>query len=194
MTAIRITPFVPSALEVVYRVFATATPDQLDREATGFLVSQYSLDGFRDFLVARQAYVAYQGDIAIGFAVVALPTLDQMEPIRWFGTPVVDAGDGNLLWIKMVAVLPTHKRQGVATALYQHLFQMHLQTRFITGLYEVPIHNRASSEFHLALGFQRVGVIERIRDAAGADTTTQSRTGIYYRSISTNSSEVNHVS
>lgn len=194
MTAIRITPFVPSALETVYRVFATATPDRPDLEASGFLVSQYTLDGLRDFLAARQAYVAYQEGLAIGYVVIALPTCDQMEPIHWFGTPIPDGGDSRLLWIKMVAVLPTHKRQGVATALYQHVFAAHPQSAFITGLYEVPIHNRASSQFHLALGFQRVGVIERIRDAAGADATTQSRTGIYYRSISTNSSEVNHVS
>lgn len=181
MVATQITPFVPTALEAVYHVFATAAPDQPDREASGFLVSQYTLAGFREFLAARQAYVAYQEGLAIGFVVIALPTLDQMEPIRWLGTPVLDAGDGRLLWIKMVAVLPTYKRQGIATALYQHIFAAHSESTFITGLYEVPLHNRASSAFHLALGFQRVGVIERFVDEMNVNQPQCRVTGIYYR-------------
>lgn len=158
-------------------MFCASTPDRPDAEATGFLLSQYSVEAFWDFLAVRTAYVACQANEPIGFTVIARPTPDQMEPIRWFGTPLLNQGGGRLLWIKMVAVLPAYKRQSVGSALYRHLFQTHPHSAFITGLYEYPLCNRASSAFHLALGFQRVGVIERIDN----DAVARKVTGIFYK-------------
>ena len=180
MRKIHIAPVTPEDLRAVYRVFCMAAADRPDAETTGFLLSQYSVEAFWAFLAARTAYVARRADEVSGFVVIARPTPDQMGPIRWFGAPILDKNDGRLLWIKMVAVLPTHKRQGVATVLYQYLFQRHAQAAFITGLYESPLNNRASSAFHLTLGFQRVGVIERI-DGGAPNGSGRRTTGIYYR-------------
>lgn len=173
----RIVPVTRADLDAVYQVFCTAAPDSTYAEETGFLLSQYNIEAFWAFLKTRTAYLAQKNDTIVGYVVIARPTPDQMEPIRWFDGPIVDESDGRLLWIKMVAVLPVYKRQGVASALYRHLFQTHPHVAFITGLYEYPLPNRASSAFHLALGFQRVGVIERIE----TNNVAQRVTGIFYK-------------
>lgn len=180
MTAIQIIPYQPVDVEALYQIFATATPQRQDAEASGFLLSQYTVDGFGDFLATRQSYIAYHAAVAVGFVVIAPPTRDQMDPIEWIGTPPRDEGDGCLCWIKMVAVLPSHKRHGVATSLYHHLFDTHPHVAFITGLYETPLNNRASAQFHLALGFQRVGVIAR-SNISPTGKHAHRVTGIYYR-------------
>ena len=177
---LHIAPITRADLAAVYHVFCKAAPDRPDAEAAGFLLSQYTVEAFWAFLEARLAYVAQKDGETIGFVVIARPTQDQMGPIRWFGRPILDNSDDQLLWIKMVAVSPTHKRQGVATALYRYLFQTHSPAAFITGLYEYPLHNRASAKFHLALGFQWVGMIERTNGVA-TNELDRRVTGIYYR-------------
>ncbi|MEM7129415.1 MAG: GNAT family N-acetyltransferase [Chloroflexota bacterium] len=181
MTAsLKIAPVKREDLDVLYQVFAAASSDRSDSETNGFFLSQYSVEGFWAFLAERTAYAAWQANALVGYVVIARPTPDQMDPIRWFDEPLRDEGDGRLLWLKMVAVLPRYKRQGVATALYRHLFQTHAKVDFITGLYEYPLNNRASAALHLALGFQRVGIIERETDET--DETDERRvTGIFYK-------------
>jgi ribosomal protein S18 acetylase RimI-like enzyme len=190
MVSLKIAPALRQDLDALYRVFAKATPSRPNAEAAGFLLSQYSVEGFWSFLATRTAYVAWQADAAVGFVVIASPTPDQMNPVSWFCGPIRNEGDGQLLWIKMVAVLPSYKRQGVATALYRHLFQTHSNADFITGLYEYPLNNRASTAFHLALGFQRVGIIERNINKPEARRIT----GIFYRPLAEKVIKTNHVS
>lgn len=189
MTLMQIAPVTQADLPALYQLFATAAPDRPDAEATGFLRSQYSLETFWAFLKDRQAYVAQQQGTALGFVVIARPTPDQMDQVHWFARPPqrpAGAGqvawwDEQLYWIKMVAVLPTAKRQGVATALYHYLFVLQPQSAFITGLYEAPLNNRASAAFHLALGFARVGVIDWSHEGPVVDEAARRLTGIYYR-------------
>ena len=190
MDAIHIAPVTQADLPALYQLFTTAAPDRPDAEATGFLRSQYNLETFWAFLKDRQAYVAQQQGTALGFVVIARPTPDQMDQVHWFARPPqrpAGAGqvawwDEQLYWIKMVAVLPTAKRQGVATALYHYLFVLQPQSAFITGLYEAPLNNRASAAFHLALGFTRVGVIGWTAEGPVVEEAARRLTGIYYRS------------
>ncbi len=181
MLNLHIRPVTRTDLTAVYTIFGEARADRPAAEEAGFLLSQYTPDAFWDFLAVRQSYLAEQDGIAIGFVVIAPPTPDQMDPIRWSAAPIRGDENGQLLWLKMVAVLPTHKRQGVATALYKHLFVAHPEAAFITGLYEYPLNNRASAAFHFALGFQRVGLIQRTMKQGVPDEADLRIIGIYYR-------------
>lgn len=66
----------------------------------------------------------------------------------------------NLYFIEKVAVAEHAMGLGIGRKLYEHLFATHPNNTFFTALVEKPITNTASKNFHLKMGFHRVGTFE----------------------------------
>lgn len=61
-------------------------------------------------------------------------------------------------WIAKVAVTPSHKRQGLATMLYEQMLSDFSEYTPFTATAFSPIRNIASEVFHSAIGLRKVGL------------------------------------
>jgi GNAT superfamily N-acetyltransferase len=147
----------------LYSIFQQATPDRPHAEEHGFLRSQYDEDAFAAFLSRCVVYHATVRREPAGFVVVEPLRFTDLPEIAWEIPPdeVASLAQRALLWLRMAAVAPAFSRQGVGTALYQHVQQCYTSWDLLTGLYEQPLNNLASRQFHASLGFQRIGEVRR---------------------------------
>ena len=163
----------------LYPIFLDATPHHPDAPDRGFLLSGYSESDFEAFLERSTVYGAFASAAFVGFVVVEAVAFERLDSITWHLSTeelrILEAMD--LVWIRMLAVLPQVARRGIGTALYHRLYQEYESTGLLTGLYEHPLDNRASRRFHLQLGFSRIGESRLRRDGEPMVW----RTGIYYR-------------
>ncbi len=119
----------------------------------GFLVSGY---GFQEYLerANRGELFVYDKNGAIqGFLSTKLGLERDIRVEKWIEEDKIP----HLKWIEQVGVSPTSARSGVATALYQYLFETQPEKHFITSLAESPYFNQASRAFHLKMGFSKLG-------------------------------------
>ena len=74
----------------------------------------------------------------------------ELTDLALLGTP-------DLVWIAKVAASLTHRRQGVASKLYEHLFREFSASAFMTATLLTPFHNIPSQALQEAHGFANVG-------------------------------------
>jgi predicted GNAT superfamily acetyltransferase len=148
----------------------------------GFLLGMPDETEYLRFLHADALWVCQQQEAIVGF-VIAYPSTSilyqgmaqRFAQITWEDRPLVAAE--RLVYIDKVATRPNQRRQGIARALYEHLFREFADAGFWAGIAEQPWANFGSVTFHVRLGFRRIGTF-RADAFAGLQGYTS---GIYFR-------------
>ena len=147
----------------LYPIFEQATPDRPHAEEQGFQRSKYDEEAFAAFLSRCVVYHATVRREPVGFVVVEPLRFTDLPAIAWEIPPneVASLAQGALLWLRMTAVVPAFSRRGVGTALYRHVQSNYAEWDLLTGLYEQPLNNLTSRQFHASFGFRRIGEVCR---------------------------------
>jgi predicted GNAT superfamily acetyltransferase len=151
----------------------------------GFLLGITDETEYLRFLHAHALWVCQQQEAIVGF-VIAYPSTSvlyagmaqRFAQITWEERPL--EATERLVYIDKVATRPSQRRQGIARALYEHLFTEFADYGFWAGIAEQPFTNPGSVTFHVRLGFRRIGTF-RADAFAGLKGYTS---GIYLRAAS----------
>jgi predicted GNAT superfamily acetyltransferase len=128
----------------------------------GFLLGMPDETEYLRFLHANALWVCQQQEAIVGF-VIAYPSTSvlyqgmaqRFAQTTWESRPLV--ATERLVYIDNVATRPSQRRQGIARALYEHLFSEFADYGFWAGIAEQPWANPGSVTFHVRLGFRRIG-------------------------------------
>jgi predicted GNAT superfamily acetyltransferase len=175
----------PSSLHeclAIARDVSLATDRSLEQ---GFLLGMPDETEYLGFLRANALWVCQQQETIVGF-VIAYPSssvlsqgmAQRFAQITWEARPLV--ATERMVYIDKVATRPSQRRQGIARALYEHLFSAFADYGFWAGIAEQPLANPGSVTFHVRLGFRRIGTF-RTDAFAGLTGYTS---GIYFRAAS----------
>jgi ribosomal protein S18 acetylase RimI-like enzyme len=135
-----------------------------DRAAsvTGFLLGATSVARFREYSESASLYVARDCDTIIAF-LIAYPRgsvhFDELLPlfsqVEWTEPSIAEGQQ--LMYVAKKTVHPDYRRRGVATSLYEFVFNRFPEYCFIGVTVEKPILNVPSQQFRLRHGFRRAG-------------------------------------
>lgn len=135
-------------------------------EKAGFLLGTETVEDYRDFLREGITFLAEDAAGKLqGFLIAYLhdsPLVARHADGLFHATWETASPMGvPFCYVEKVAVSPQARRQGIAQALYAHLFERVADRPFLAAIVEAPHCNRASREFHSILGFERVGMFLR---------------------------------
>ncbi|MEW2619811.1 GNAT family N-acetyltransferase [Streptomyces sp. NPDC048106] len=120
---------------------------------TGFLVSDYTIDDYRERLTsAEHFWVAVKGTDVVGFLLAYSDA--RIGPEEWLNHRIKSTM-GAFLVIKQVCVAQSVARAGVGSRLYHHVLEQWTQSPVIAAVVSEP-YNEASVGFHRKLGFDEL--------------------------------------
>ncbi len=125
-----------------------------DAEKFGFLVSRFAEEDYTRFLqYADHFYVMTKTDELMGFLLAYSSNF--IKPDEWLNMLIRARHPEPFVLIKQIAVHPHHQGQGVASHLYNYLFdQVRGRPLFTVIVIDPP--NRRSIAFHERMGFHKV--------------------------------------
>jgi len=136
--------------------------NRADAPEQGFLRGGESVETYRQFLTNDIFYVAHLQEQLAGFLVILRTGSPRFEKLRGmreaFEISRTDLFElPNLLWGAKIAIRPELMRQGVASELCRRFIQDHGDANIVTTTAAIPKLNIPSRDFHIALGFERIG-------------------------------------
>ena len=127
-------------------------PDQSER--LGFLVSEFTKEDYLSYIEkADHFYVLYQGHGLCGFLYAY--SSDLIAENEWMNQLIKSQHPDPFVLIKQICIQPFLMGKGLATHLYQHLFQQTTDCPLFTVIVTEP-HNQRSVDFHRGHGFKEV--------------------------------------
>lgn len=149
-------------------------------EKSGFLVSEFSLEIYEQYLQSKQYFfVAESNKKIVGF-LLAYESTD-IAPDETLNTLLKTNLQTSFVLIKQICVAKDQKGLGIASRLYQYLFETASTPRFAAAIVMEPF-NEASISFHERKGFNKLCDIV---PPADADGTVRSR-GVWFRDLQKN--------
>jgi GNAT superfamily N-acetyltransferase len=139
-----------SIAEIAASLSVGMSPKHVDGDQ-GFLVSEYTQADYERFMNhGADFFSAIAGSVILGF-LFGYPA-DSSLNAQWLKELLRPHRSADSHVIKQVAVRAGWSGSGVATALYQRLFDEYPGSRFIAVIVSTP-RNRRSERFHLKNGF-----------------------------------------
>ena len=136
---------------------ARSNIDPKDANNLGYLVSDYTIDDYKQFLeFADYFYVILQGDVCVGYLMAysdyRIPDNDHIA-YRYLSESY---GGKHFVLINQVCVRPQLRRKGIAHQLYSTLKREAEGADLLAAIIVDP-PNRASTTFHDSEGFEEIG-------------------------------------
>ena len=125
-----------------------------DAAELGFLVSDFQEADYRDFLRrANHFYIVLENENVCGF--VLAYSNDRIQENEWLNLRIQSRHSDPFIVIKQICIRPDLIGTGLATLLYQHLFNQTQGCPLFTAIVLEPLNNR-SVVFHEKRGFKKV--------------------------------------
>ena len=120
----------------------------------GFLVSEFTKEDYLSYIQnADHFYVLYEGDALCGFLYAY--SSDLITENEWMNQLIKSKHPEPFVLIKQICIQPHLMGKGLATHLYQHLFQQTADCPLFTVIVTEP-YNQRSVDFHKGHGFKEV--------------------------------------
>lgn len=120
----------------------------------GFLVSDFQEKDYLSFIhKADYFYVLYEGDSLYGFLYAY--SSDLITGNEYVNQLITTDYSESFVLIKQICIQPSLVGQGLATYLYQYLFDQTMEYSLFTAIVLEPFNQR-SVTFHERLGFQQI--------------------------------------
>lgn len=124
----------------------------------GFLVSEFNEQDYQDFLGrVNHFYVLSNGQMTAGFLLAY--SSDKIRSDEWLNMHIKSLYTEPFILIKQICVHAQKSGSGLASTLFQHLFNQVPGKRFFSVIVLEPCNHR-SIAFHEKLGFTKVLEIE----------------------------------
>ena len=152
-------------MDQCYALEQSVREDRPMAEGQGFLLSGGDpRERYDEFQGYGAFHVIDVGDRVAAFVFALPPDSPRMQQLLGVKHKFQMTEDGiferpNLAWLAKVAVQPELMRQGVARALYTHLFASHPDWNFLTTTVFEPLRNLPSELLHESFGFRQVGLL-----------------------------------
>ncbi|MCW5211955.1 GNAT family N-acetyltransferase [Desulfobulbus sp. TB] len=127
-------------------------PNQAEKQ--GFLVSEFKKENYVAYIKkADQFHVLHQNDTLCGFLYAYSSHL--IDEDEWMNQLIKSEHPDPFVLIKQICIQPHLMGKGLATHLYQHLFQQTADCPLFTVIVTEP-YNQRSVDFHKGHGFKEV--------------------------------------
>ena len=147
-------------LEKILEILDSVLLHNLPSSDNGFLSTNPGAH-FYEALIKKTNffYTAYDKNNLVGF-LIAYPNnlLRPVDDIQKF--LINNYKEEDFIYVLQIAVSPKYHMKGVGTALYKKLFEDTKNSKTMVVTSAVP-YNKASEQFHLKLGFKKIGKIMR---------------------------------
>ncbi|WP_446010277.1 GNAT family N-acetyltransferase [Candidatus Electrothrix sp.] len=123
-------------------------------EQLGFLVSEFTQEEYLSYIEkADHFYVLYEGDTLCGFLYAY--SSDLIAEDEWMNQLIKSKHPEPFVLIKQICIQPFLMGKGLATHLYQHLFQQTADCPLFTVIVTEP-YNQRSVDFHKGHDFKEI--------------------------------------
>lgn len=143
--------------------------DKYDNKA-GFLINSLDYDELLDLICYnKKSFFIAKGEDKefLGYAIIEEKIEeDILGGIEWNWIDKKNKEDFErfqFIYITQLAVKKEIIRKGIGKFIYENLFKKFPDRNFVAFVAKEPYLNRASREFHKALGFERIGIFKRER-------------------------------
>lgn len=142
------------------------------KNENGFLVQELKFEDIKDYL--SEFYVSLTENKVSGYIWIN----KEYPKLRLSNTTFTENIDlERVIYIKQVAVNPDFARRGIATNIYNYIFEQFTNQEIVACVATKPLINQPSINYHLKLGFKEIGTLV-IPDYLGFETY---EANVYYR-------------
>lgn len=130
-----------------------------NKKQNGFLMSHISKDKYEELLSkSGKCFVYIEDNNIVGYLFAYPNTL--IKPTDEINNYFLETFEDNYIYIYQIAIRAEFQRKGLAKKLYNHLFQQSKNST-IRVISSAEPYNEPSEKFHLSIGFNKIGLINR---------------------------------